>query len=178
MNRIEVLKLLTFAAAIDKRTVGETDVEVWHFILEPLDYARAHAAVVAHFRAKPDVYLAPGHVWAGARTTTDGEHDETQARRVALEAGLAESCEQGTWCQRCDAVHHPHEDCAVLTRRPADHARVIDMFRPRAVTAAPAARPQRRPDDVPPTLTDAAALEAERRRQLDALDALTKEPTA
>lgn len=174
MNRTEVLKLLTFAAAVDKRTVGDEDVMAWHTILASIDYHRAQEAVLSHFRHKPGVWLEPGHVWTLACTRTDGEYEETTARKAALEASQEQPCEQGMHCPRCKAVHLPHQDCQVLVKRPAQHARVVQMFKPKAVTSVAMPHP-----DVPAEVdaSTAAAMEDERRRQLDQLAHLDEENT-
>jgi len=171
VNRGEIARLLAVVASIDKRTVGESDINSWHLLLGPIDYQRAQDAVVAHFRHKPGVWLEAGHIWTLACTRTDGEYEETVARQAAIEASQEQPCEQGTYCPRCKAVHHADQACKVLVKRPTEHARVVEMFKPRAITSPPATRPTRLPEDVPVEVDQQAAdaMEAERRRQLDQL---------
>ena len=65
MNKLEVAKLLTAAAAIDNRKFQDETVEAWHVVLEGYGYADCAAAVRQHFETS-DEYLMPVHVARGA----------------------------------------------------------------------------------------------------------------
>lgn len=61
MTRHEAFRLLRDIAAADHRTVGETDVDVWHDCLGDIGYDDARAAVIEHFR-NSTAWLMPAHV--------------------------------------------------------------------------------------------------------------------
>lgn len=104
MNRQDVIRLLTYAAACDARTVAEEDLYAWYDILAPLDFSDCLAAARKHYRAAPDVRLKPGHLWQLAHKSTGP---------TAVDA-----CEQGILCDDCKLVHRPDEPCDVNTQRP------------------------------------------------------------
>lgn len=66
MNKSEAAKLLAFAAACDRRTVGPTDVLAWHELLAGIDYDDAAQAVRNHYATSPE-WLMPVHVIRGVR---------------------------------------------------------------------------------------------------------------
>lgn len=157
MTRSEAAKLLTLIASFDGRPVDEAGAAAWAEALRGLDFRRCWDAVITHHR-KSEKWIKPAHIWELARTTTDG--DAAPAQLTA--------CEQGSLHSACDAVHHPDEPCTVLERRPERHRELVQVFKP-ASLPAPAATP----DPEPTVHPDAAGqLEAERRRQLAALDAM------
>jgi hypothetical protein len=47
----ETADLLSIAAALDYRTIGEADVRAWHMTLADIDFTAATAALTAHYRA-------------------------------------------------------------------------------------------------------------------------------
>ncbi|WP_318205347.1 hypothetical protein [Streptomyces sp. SCL15-4] len=49
MTPAETAALLSFAAAFDRRTLGETDVLAWHTVLHDITFDAAKAAVTAHY---------------------------------------------------------------------------------------------------------------------------------
>lgn len=51
MTLAETADLLSIAAAIDYRTIGEADVRAWHMTLADIDYTAATSALAAHYRA-------------------------------------------------------------------------------------------------------------------------------
>jgi hypothetical protein len=59
----ETLQLLRIVAAIDHRTVGETDVTLWHAMLGDIGLDDAQAAVIAYFRESRE-WLMPADVRA------------------------------------------------------------------------------------------------------------------
>ncbi len=153
MNRAQVVDLLTYAAACDQRTVGDTDVLVWFDMLAPLDFQAALAAMRQHYRRQPDVRLKPGHLWQMCISRTDGD---------AAEAALMPPCNQGTYCPRCKLIHHDHEPCSVLEAR--EFPRAIESLARRISDLAEPAGPESR--------ASADELEAERSRQIAALQPL------
>ena len=68
MTRNELIDVLSVIAAATRRTVGETDVEIWGSVIGHLDKDLALEAVAMHIREKPGVWLEPGHVVANARS--------------------------------------------------------------------------------------------------------------
>lgn len=121
MNRAQIVDLLTYCAACDQRTVGDTDVAVWFDMLAPLDFDKALTAARTHYRRQPDVRLKPGHIWTMCRTATDSEVDPA----------LRQHCEQGTYCDDCKCVHQPGEPCNVLGPAP-ENVRAITSASSRA----------------------------------------------
>lgn len=111
MNRAEVVELLALVQGVDRRTVGEIDVLIWHMVLAPLDLQRAREAVVSYARHKPDVWLKPGHVWQIATTSTVGGSTSSGA------LARGEVAELGPLCEQCKCFHQPGQ-CASLVRRP------------------------------------------------------------
>ncbi|MFF8997105.1 hypothetical protein ACF1GW_30775 [Streptomyces achromogenes] len=49
MTPAEIAALLSFAAAFDRRTLGEADVLAWHTVLGDVTFDAAKAAVTAHY---------------------------------------------------------------------------------------------------------------------------------
>jgi len=62
MDRDDILDLLAIIAAGDNRTVGETDVTIWGAMIGGLPKDDCLAAVEAHRKEQPGVWLEPGHV--------------------------------------------------------------------------------------------------------------------
>jgi hypothetical protein len=50
MTLAETADLLSIAAAIDKRTLGEVDVRAWQMVLDDIDFEAARNALRAHYR--------------------------------------------------------------------------------------------------------------------------------
>jgi hypothetical protein len=50
MTLAETADLLSIAAAIDKRTLGESDVRAWQMVLDDIDFEAARSALRAHYR--------------------------------------------------------------------------------------------------------------------------------
>lgn len=95
MNRDDVIDVLSVVAAATRRTVGETDVDVWQAVIGDLRKDHALRGVRDHLREKPGVWLEPGHiverVRARRRDELDREPDSARdARQKALEAKVAE----------------------------------------------------------------------------------------
>lgn len=94
MNRNDVIDVLTVVAAATRRTVGESDVDVWQAVIGDCDKHLALQAVRDHLRHKPGVWLEPGHIYEGARAIRRDqlarEPDTARdARQKALEAKVA-----------------------------------------------------------------------------------------
>lgn len=66
MNPAEIAKLLSLAAAYDRRTIGKTDIAAWHRALERFDYDDAAEAVVEHYEHHTEQVM-PAHVSAYCR---------------------------------------------------------------------------------------------------------------
>ena len=50
MTLSEAADLLSLAAGIDQRTIGEADVRAWQMVLHDIDYSSAAAALRDHYR--------------------------------------------------------------------------------------------------------------------------------
>jgi hypothetical protein len=83
----DVIDILSAAAAVDRRTVGESEVFMWHQIIGHLDKTLALQAVVEHFREQPGVWLEPGHIVANVRSTLRDryERETLDERNVRLD---------------------------------------------------------------------------------------------
>lgn len=95
MNRNDVIDVLTAVAAADRRTVGETDVDVWQAVIGDLPRSLALTAVRDHLRENPGVWLEPGHVYGRVkvmrrdqldRESADDRRAREDQRDLALEA--------------------------------------------------------------------------------------------
>ena len=87
-DTIDVLSAIT---AIDRRTVGENDVIVWHRIIGDLPKDLALQAVLNHARDCPGVWLEPGHVVAGVRAIRRDQYErQTLEERAAYEDHIDE----------------------------------------------------------------------------------------
>jgi hypothetical protein len=95
MNRNDVIDVLSVVAAATRRTIGETDVDVWQAIIGDLPKDLSLRAVRDHLRDKPGVWLEPGHVHERVRAIRldqqQREPDEArEARQQALESKVAD----------------------------------------------------------------------------------------
>ena len=87
MNRNELIDVLTFIAAVDNRSVGETTITVWGDIIGDLSRDDALQAVRSHRRHLPGVWLEPGHVAEGvAGICRDRYERRTEQERAKYEA--------------------------------------------------------------------------------------------
>jgi hypothetical protein len=66
MNRTETAHLLTLAAAYDRRTLGEEDVQAWHMALADISYPDARTVVAEHYRTAT-TWIMPAHIADGVR---------------------------------------------------------------------------------------------------------------
>jgi hypothetical protein len=73
MTPAEVIDLLTLAAAYDRRTVGQSDVEAWGAMATKCGWTAAHAsrAVLVHFE-RSDRPVMPAHINAIIDEATRG----------------------------------------------------------------------------------------------------------
>lgn len=127
MNRNDVIDVLSLVAAATRRTIGETDVEIWGSIIGPLPKELAMEAVRDHLRDKPGVWLEPGHVYQRAREIGRERNTRPSDAYQAL----------------CDSKAAPDEDPAVTARRRA----AIEAFaNARKNFGRPAEDPQRLAD--------------------------------
>jgi hypothetical protein len=95
VNRNDVIDVLSVVAAATRRSVGETDVDVWQAVIGDLSKDQCLLAVRDHLRERPGVWLEPGHiverVKAKRRDELDRESDEERdERQQALERKVAE----------------------------------------------------------------------------------------
>lgn len=86
MTKTEVATMLAMIAAYDRRTIGETDVEAWHLILEPLNPDDAMQAVKEHY-TDSRTWLMPADIHDRATAIT--RRRIGRARVAELEAELA-----------------------------------------------------------------------------------------
>ncbi|GIH69465.1 zinc finger domain-containing protein [Sphaerimonospora thailandensis] len=66
MDKHQTIDLLSAIAAIDKRKIGQTEVNTWHMILGHLDLDDALQATAHHFATSTD-YLMPVHIVTGVK---------------------------------------------------------------------------------------------------------------
>lgn len=67
MNRDDVIDVLTAIQSVDRRTVGDSDVDAWMVIIGELPKDLCIRAVIGHFRECPGVWLEPGHIFQRVR---------------------------------------------------------------------------------------------------------------
>lgn len=82
MEEREAFQLLTLASARDNRTVSQSVAAVWASDLEDVVLEDAVAALTLHYRERPDVWLQPGHVIAGARRVREVARREANKVRA------------------------------------------------------------------------------------------------
>ncbi|MCX5138354.1 hypothetical protein [Streptomyces sp. NBC_00338] len=51
MTLAETADLLSIAAGIDQRTIGESDVRAWQMVLDDIAFTAAHQALRDHYRS-------------------------------------------------------------------------------------------------------------------------------
>ncbi|MGW3427996.1 hypothetical protein ACWDHW_08565 [Streptomyces melanosporofaciens] len=51
MTLAETADLLSIAAGVDQRTIGEADVRAWQMVLDDIPFANAATALRAHYRS-------------------------------------------------------------------------------------------------------------------------------
>lgn len=95
MNRDDVIDVLTAVTAADRRTVGESDIDVWQAIIGDLHRDLALRAVRDHFRDQPGVWIEPGHVYQRVRAYVRDqiEREPREAREARQEALAAKAAE-------------------------------------------------------------------------------------
>lgn len=67
MNTQEAHALLIKASARDNRVVSGAAAQTWADDLPDVSFTDAEAAMRDHYRERPDTWLLPGHILAGAR---------------------------------------------------------------------------------------------------------------
>jgi len=87
MNRAQVAGLLSFAAAFDKRTIGDADILAWHEVLDGLDFDTARDAVKRWYAGHREPIM-PADIITGTKAIGDdpGRHPSARSTREALEA--------------------------------------------------------------------------------------------
>lgn len=85
MNRAEVAQLLAYAAAFDKRTIGDADVLAWYDVLDRTPYEPAKAAVREWYREHPEP-VTPAHIHRVMRGSDSDRSPAYRPLREAIEA--------------------------------------------------------------------------------------------
>ena len=96
MNKSDIVDVLSFVVAGDRRTVGDADVEMWFLVMGDVPKDFALHAVVAHRRDYPGTWLEPGHIvqrWKDHRRDELAREPDPmrEARQAALDARLTEA---------------------------------------------------------------------------------------
>ena len=91
MNRNDVIDVLAIVAAASRRTIGETDVQIWQEIIGTDDRDLAVKAVADQLREQPGVWIEPGHIHQRVRAMVRDQLDrqpltEQETRLDALTA--------------------------------------------------------------------------------------------
>lgn len=117
MNRNDVIDVLTAVAAADRRTVGDSDVDVWQAIIGELSKDFALQAVRDHLRDRPGVWIEPGHVYQRARALRrdELEREPDSAREARQEALAAKASEDATELAERKGI--PAADAPRFTRK-------------------------------------------------------------
>ena len=92
MTPDQVALVLTKAAAVDSRTIGEADVLAWHEILARVNLADALEAVKRHYSASRE-RIMPADVLKLSRTVRD-ERDRAKAEPLALPGRYEDDAER------------------------------------------------------------------------------------
>lgn len=98
MNKSDVVDVLSFVAAGDRRTVGDADVEMWFLVMGDVPKDFALHAVIAHRRENPGQWLEPGHIvqrWKDHRRDQLAREPDAmrEARQAQLDARLVDAIE-------------------------------------------------------------------------------------
>lgn len=86
MNLAETARVLAWAAAFDRRTVGEMDVQAWQATLDDLDVEDALEGVTRWYRDRSD-WLMPAHLREAVKLI---QVDRRRAARLAAAERAAE----------------------------------------------------------------------------------------
>lgn len=95
MTRDDVIDVLSVVAAATRRSIGETDVDIWAAVIGGDDKDLAMRAVRDHLAEQPGVWLEPGHIHQRVRAIVRDQHEREPlavkaARMEALESKAAE----------------------------------------------------------------------------------------
>lgn len=71
MTRDEVVEILSYVQAFDRRNVGDVEIEAWHSLLANLDAGDVGRVVRAHF-AETTEWLMPAHIVRGVKEVQAG----------------------------------------------------------------------------------------------------------
>lgn len=87
ITKADAAELLTVAAGIDQRRIGETDAIAWADLLHDLDRDDCIAAIKAHYRASTE-WLRPAHIrqQVNAERQARAERTHRDDMRQAIEA--------------------------------------------------------------------------------------------
>ena len=84
MKRAEIARLLTMAAAFDRRTLGEADVAAWHSVLDDLDFPEAESALKAHY-ADTREFVMPSDIRRRAIASRRDRANRAENARIMAE---------------------------------------------------------------------------------------------
>lgn len=98
ITKAQIGDLLTVIVAIDRRTIGDADIEAWHLILTDLELGDCAQAVKDHYTERRD-WLMPADVHTRATAIARAragreriaeleaqDREETERERLAIEA--------------------------------------------------------------------------------------------
>ncbi len=141
MNYDDTGRLLAYAAAFDKRTVGDADVLAWHDVLSDLDFDAAKQTVRTWY-AENDGFIQPAHIRAAVRPAAD-RHPSARPLSEAPRYPDFDVDKAKAWLAECEAqlgkaTHEPYRPRAERGRTRRD-----ERVRPRETDAdrARAGRP-------------------------------------
>lgn len=83
MNVVEAGKLLALASGFDNRTVTVEIAQLWHEVLEFVNYEDAQEALKEHFKTSGE-YLMPFHIVQGSMRARDRRERLERISRPAL----------------------------------------------------------------------------------------------
>ena len=180
MNRTEVTNICRLVKALcPSQVFDQYTPDAWAIVLETHDYTDAQQAIrdIASAPLDPGKsrYIEPGHIIAGIRRIRSKRLEATPLPTPPDGLTVAESVE---WQRRT------RDQIAAGTYRPEPaQIATADPERVRAILATATSKPSKPSEATSGRLetdepTDAAALEAERRRQLAAIKARIESPNA
>lgn len=106
ISKADVARLLTMMAAIDKRTVGDSDIAGWQAVLDDTISFDRYAEAIKRYYQQHTKHLMPAELIQVAKTVPRGEPTAFYGQPGEVQ------------CSKCHGVHFPAEPCSVLIKMP------------------------------------------------------------
>lgn len=109
VSKADVARLLTMMSAIDKRTVGESDIAGWQAVLDDRISFDRYAEGIKRYYQQHTKHLMPAELIQIAKTVSRDESGQK---------GPFYGQPGEILCSKCRGVHFPAEPCSVLVPMP------------------------------------------------------------